>query len=413
MKEHLLANRPEHFCILPWINQEARTNGEIGVCCVMQETVPDMNLADGATLKDAWESKWLADLKGDFLAGEKPKACYNCWNEEDAGIDSKRLRELRKFAHHVDNLEHAKPKSMDLKLGNICNTKCRICTGFASSQWVPEEIERDGESNQFAQLMGRLGRWPELNEKFWEDIESQIEEVESLEFFGGEPFLIKRHFDILQTLADKGRAKDITLSYNTNGSIYPAQHMDLLKQFKDVQVFFSIDGTGDRFNYIRHPQQFDEVMENYWKFKATDFIRTNIFYTVSIFNIMYMDELLEYQKEHNIETEIHFNMVYVPQHISPKALPKKAKEAVTAKFKDHSDHRIQSTLNFMNQEDYTGYMDEFVRQTAFSDRYRDESIASTFPELYKYVRPWFEKEDVMALQEQMQFLKAGNKHDKL
>lgn len=106
-------------------------------------------------------------------------------------------------------------------------------------------------------------------------------------------------------------------------------------------------------------------------------------------------------------------MVYVPQHISPKALPKKAKEAVTAKFKDHSDHRIQSTLNFMNQEDYTGYMDEFVRQTAFSDRYRDESIASTFPELYKYVRPWFEKEDVMALQEQMQFLKAGNKHDKL
>ncbi len=406
-------DRPEHFCILPWINQEARTNGEIGVCCVMQETVPDMNLADGATLKDAWDSKWLADLKEDFLAGEKPKACYNCWNEEDAGIDSKRLRELRKFAHHVDDLEHAKPKSMDLKLGNICNTKCRICTGFASSQWVPEEIERDGDTNQFAQLMGRLGRWPELNEKFWDDIESQIEEVESLEFFGGEPFLIKRHFDILQTLVDKGRAKDITLSYNTNGSIYPEQHMDLLKQFKDVQVFFSIDGVGERFNYIRHPQQFDEVMENYWKFKNTDFIRTNIFYTVSIFNIMYMDELLQYQMEHNIETEIHFNMVYVPQHISPKALPKKAKEAITEKYRTHNDPRIQSTLNFMNQEDYDGYMDEFVRQTSFSDRYRGESIAKTFPELYKHVRPWFEKEGIMELQEQMQFLKAGNKHDKL
>lgn len=406
-------DRPEHFCILPWINQEARTNGEIGVCCVMQETVPDMNLADGATLKDAWDSKWLADLKEDFLAGEKPKACYNCWNEEDAGIDSKRLRELRKFAHHVDDLEHAKPKSMDLKLGNICNTKCRICTGFASSQWVPEEIERDGDTNQFAQLMGRLGRWPELNEKFWDDIESQIEEVESLEFFGGEPFLIKRHFDILQTLVDKGRAKDITLSYNTNGSIYPEQHMDLLKQFKDVQVFFSIDGVGERFNYIRHPQQFDEVMENYWKFKNTDFIRTNIFYTVSIFNIMYMDELLQYQLDHNIETEIHFNMVYVPQHISPKALPKKAKEAITEKYRTHNDPRIQSTLNFMNQEDYEGYMDEFVRQTSFSDRYRGESIAKTFPELYKHVRPWFEKEGIMELQEQMQFLKAGNKHDKL
>ena len=403
----------DNFCILPWINQEARTNGEIGVCCVMQETAPGLNLADGNTLKDAWESEWLANLKADFLAGEKPKACYNCWNEESAGIESKRLRELKKFSHHIDNLDHVKPKSMDLKLGNICNTKCRICTGFASSQWVPEEIERDGDTNQFAHLMGRLGRWPELNEKFWEDIESQIEEVESLEFFGGEPFLIKRHFDILQTLVDKGRAKDISLSYNTNGSIYPEQHIELLQQFKDVQVFFSIDGVGERFNYIRHPQDFDEVMSNYRKFKNTDGIRTNIFYTVSIFNIMYMDELLKYQTDNNIETEIHFNMVYVPQHISPKALPNSAKKAITEKFKDHTDHRIQSTLNFMNQEHYEGYMDELVRQTIFSDKYRGESFSKTFPDLYKYLRPWFEKESIMELQEQMQFLKAGNKYDRL
>jgi MoaA/NifB/PqqE/SkfB family radical SAM enzyme len=385
-----MSKLPEHFCILPWINQEARTNGEIGVCCVMQETVPDMNLADGATLKDAWDSKWLADLKEDFLAGEKPSACYNCWNEEKAGIDSKRLRELRKFPHHLEDLDHLKPKSMDLKLGNICNTKCRICTGFASSQWVPEEIERDGETNQFAQLMGRLGRWPELNEQFWDDLESQIEEVESLEFFGGEPFLIKRHFEILQTLADKGRAKDISLSYNTNGSIFPEQHIDLLSQFKDVQVFFSIDGVGERFNYIRHPGKFEDVMENYYKFRSVPKIRTNIFYTVSLFNIMYMDELLEYQKENDIETEIHFNMVYVPHHISPKALPETAKKAITEKFKDHTDHRIQSTLNFMNQEDYDGYLDELVRQVQFSDKYRDESIAKTFPELYQYLKPWFE-----------------------
>ena len=411
-------SRPEHFCILPWINQEARTNGEVGVCCVMQETAPGINLADGNTLKDAWDSEWLANLKADFLAGEKPKACYNCWNEEEAGIESKRLRELKKFPHHLDNLEHVKPKSMDLKLGNICNTKCRICTGFASSQWVPEEIERDGDSNQFAHLMGRLGRWPELNEKFWDDLENQIEEVESLEFFGGEPFLIKRHFDILQTLVDKGRAKDISLSYNTNGSIFPEQHIDLLKEFKDVQVFFSIDGIGERFNYIRHPQSFDDVMQNYWKFKNTDFIRTNVFYTVSIFNIMYMDELLAYQNhlESNripFDAEIHFNMVYVPQHISPKALPKKVKQAITDKFRGHNDHRIQSTLNFMNQEDYEGYMDEFVRQTVFSDKYRDESFAETFPDLYKYLKPWFEKENIMELQEQMQFLKAGDKHDRL
>jgi len=383
-------NRPEHFCILPWINQEARTNGEIGVCCVMQETVPDMNLADGNTLKDAWDSKWLADLKTDFLAGEKPKACFNCWNEEDAGMESKRLRELTKFSSHIDNVDNiTKPKSMDLKLGSICNTKCRICTSFASSQWVPEEIERDGDTNQFAHIMGRLGRWPELNEKFWEDIENQIEEVESLEFFGGEPFLIKRHFDILQTLVDKGRAKDISISYNTNGSIYPAHAIDLWKEFKEVQVFFSVDGVGERFNYIRHPQQFDEVMENFWKFKQHNWLKVNLFYTVGLFNVMYMDDMLNYHRDNNMDCDIHFNTVYEPKHVSAKALPKNAKDAITEKFKGHNDPRIQNMLNYMNQEDYEGYMDEFVRQTNFSDKYRGESFAKTFPELYIHLEEIF------------------------
>ena len=155
--EILLNSQPEHFCILPWINQEARTNGEVGVCCVMQETAPGINLADGNTLKDAWDSDWLADLKSDFLAGEKPNSCFNCWHEEDAGMESKRLRELKKFGHHVTNLQHLRPKSMDLKLGSICNTKCRICTSFASSQWAAEESRMDplNKEKYFAPLKPR------------------------------------------------------------------------------------------------------------------------------------------------------------------------------------------------------------------------------------------------------------------
>ena len=406
---------PEHFCILPWINQEARTNGEIGVCCVMQETAPGINLADGHTLKDAWDSEWLNNLKKDFLDGKKPKSCYNCWNEEDAGIESKRKRELSKFAHHVDNIDEiTRPKSMDLKLGNICNAKCRICTSFASSQWVPEELERDtfegGELvNTYAKIMGRNGRWPELNDKFWDELEDQIEEVESLEFFGGEPFLIQRHFDILQTLVNKGKAKDISISYNTNGSIYPEKYIELWKQFKEVQVFFSIDSIHERFNYIRHPGDFDKTMQNYWKFKSHDFLKVNIFYTVGLFNIMYMDDILKYDAEHNLDCEIHYNMVYAPEHVSPKALPPKVKKIITEKFKGNNDHRIQSTLNYMNGEQYDvkEMIPQLVRQTKFSDEYRGESFAETFPELYEHLAPWFHTPQTNVL-EDMKIIGLGD-----
>ena len=131
------------------------------------------------------------------------------------------------------------------------------------------------------------------------------------------------------------------------------------------------------------------VMENFWKFKQHDWLKVNLFYTVGIFNEMHMDDMLNYHRDNNMDCDIHFNTVYEPKHVSAKALPKSAKEAITEKFRGHNDPRIQNMLNYMNQEDYEGYMDEFVRQTNFSDKYRGESFAETFPELYVYLEEEF------------------------
>ena len=156
-------------------------------------------------------------------------------------------------------------------------------------------------------------------------------------------------------------------------------------------MFFSIDSINERFNYIRHPGDFDKTMENFWKFKSNDFLKVNIFYTVGLFNIMYMDDILKYDAEHNLNCEIHYNMVYAPEHVSPKALPPKVKQIITDKFKGHNDHRIQSTLNYMNNEQYNvkDTIPELVRQTKFSDTYRGESFAETFPELYVHLEEIF------------------------
>jgi len=58
-------------------------------------------------------------------------------------------------------------------------------------------------------------------------------------------------------------------------------------------------------------------------------------------------------------------------------------------------------------------MDEFVRQTSFSDKYRNESFAETFPELWEHMETFFNNEKAMDLINQMQFVKAGNKFDKI
>ena len=66
----------KNFCVLPFVNLEARTDGSIAPCCIMQDA-SDVNLAEGGTLTDVWNGKWLEEYRQAFLKGEKPKACSN------------------------------------------------------------------------------------------------------------------------------------------------------------------------------------------------------------------------------------------------------------------------------------------------------------------------------------------------
>ena len=375
-------------CVLPFINLEARTDGTMSVCCIMQESAKkddgtEFNLANGDTLSDVKESKWLKDIQQKFLNNEKLEACNNCWHEEKAGIQSKRLRE--NFYWGEDFTPNT--KALDLKLGNICNSKCRICSSFASSQWAAEELKIN-PNNEGARLFNKLGMWPKTNENFWEDIDSHLKNIEKLEFFGGEPLMIERHYEILERCVELGIAKNIALSYNTNGSIFPENRISLWEKFKKVEIFLSIDDINERFEYIRFPGNFTEVVTNLGHFSKLnpDIFSIGIFQTISIFNIMHMTELTEFISKHFEEIDIHYNMVFTPSHISPKVLPKRVKEKINVLYgKNNADH-VNNTLKFMNGEQYeSSEYTNFLLQTKQIDKFRKEQFDKVFPKFFKLI----------------------------
>ena len=376
-------------CVLPFINLEARTDGTMAVCCIMQESAKkedgtEYNLANGDTLSDVKNSKWLSALQQKFLNNEKLDACKNCWHEEEAGIQSKRLRENLYWG------ENFTPgiKALDLKLGNICNSKCRICSSFASSQWAAEELKINPES-QNAKKFNKLGMWPKTNENFWQDIDTHLAEVKKLEFFGGEPLMIERHFEILERCVDLNIAKDITLAYNTNGSIFPQDKIELWEQFKKVEIFVSIDDISERFEYIRFPGNFAEVITNLANFDKLnkDIFDIGIFQTISVFNIMHMNDLTSFISRHFKDIDIHYNMVFTPSHISPKVLPKRVKEKITAIYGDDPAEHVTKTLKFMNGEDYEqNEWINFLMQTKQIDKFRKDQFEKVFPEFYKLIK---------------------------
>ena len=48
-----------------------------------------------------------------------------------------------------------------------------------------------------------------------------LPDIKYFEFTGGEPWMIKQHFDLLQRAVDQGFARDIDIHYNTNATQFP------------------------------------------------------------------------------------------------------------------------------------------------------------------------------------------------
>ena len=138
----------EKFCVLPWISLEASPIGTVRPCCLADDELLDdagekfsLLSADFGAIQN---SRSMRSLREQFLAGQQPQTCRKCWSEERAGRTSKRMHTVNRLKHIVGEqtwTEDAKPLMfLDLKLGNICNLKCRICGSWSSSQFATEDI---------------------------------------------------------------------------------------------------------------------------------------------------------------------------------------------------------------------------------------------------------------------------------
>jgi hypothetical protein len=228
----------DKFCVLPWISLETSPIGTARPCCLAEDEIND---EDGnkyslmaTDLNVIHNSEYMRNLRQEFLDKKQPETCRKCWNEERSGRTSKRMHTLNRLEHIVTDTEwtaDAKPLVfIDFKLGNICNLKCRICGSWSSSTFAAEEVKFEGKDSFHYQML-KDGAWPRRNQKFWTEIDKLMEQVQYLEFTGGEPFMIQEHFQLLQRMVDKGIAHNVEIHYNTNGTQFPEHAEEIWKHF--------------------------------------------------------------------------------------------------------------------------------------------------------------------------------------
>jgi len=395
----------DRFCILPWVSLEASPIGTVRPCCLADDELVDDSGKKFSLLTanfgDIQNSASMQRLREQFLAGEQPQTCRKCWNEERAGRTSKRMHTLDRLKHTVADTEwtvDAKPLMfLDLKLGNICNLKCRICGSWSSSQFATEEIQwvpREQQKETYAYQMLRAGAWPRENETFWDQIDQHLADIRYIEFTGGEPFMIQEHFAMLQGIVDRGIADQVEIHYNTNGTQYPESAEAIWKHFKTVEIAFSIDDLGSRFEYQRTNARWAEVCANLDRFRDLKQMHSNIELqictTVNVFNVRYIDQVAHWIDVNKESFDfVYWNMMHDAWYFSIATLPDAAKVAITehlrsADIPPQYRQEFDRIIDFMNRGASTdGFMLRMKIQDL--DRKRDTDLSSVAPEFAQLI----------------------------
>jgi MoaA/NifB/PqqE/SkfB family radical SAM enzyme len=392
------------FCVLPWISLETSPIGTVRPCCLAEEEIVDDagNKFDlnTANFGDIQRSQYMQDLRQQFLDQKRPQSCRKCWREESAGRTSKRMHTLDRLKHMIPDSEwtqEAKPLMfLDLKLGNICNLKCRICGSWSSSTFATEELQwlrrdEDRKENHHYHML-RAGAWPRENPTFWRELDRVSDQIRYIEFTGGEPFMIQEHFDLLHDLIDRGIAGNIEIHYNTNGTQWPEQGEEIWRHFKAVEIAFSIDDVGTRFEYQRSNAIWSDVCKNITRFQdmrsRCHNIRLQVCTTVNVFNVYYLADVARWINTQGFDF-VYWNMMHEAYYFSISTLPETAKQAIAEQLRS-------ADVNATTQQEFDRIVDFMNRgvsldgnilrmRVADLDRKRGQNLKDVEPELAQLI----------------------------
>lgn len=393
-------------CLMPYCNITINPGGDVAPCCKynlnkVDKDIELLKLFD-KNMEELFYQPAMQQIRDQFDNGIEPEACKACWDEEAAGITSIRQHRfnLAKWHRNKDKyvgvMENPKIVTLDLKFSSLCNLKCRICGPYCSSNWLKESLDTNEFHEHTIKIFSSYSeRKFNNNEINFEIFKKLVPNLHVIEFYGGEPLMQPEHKRILEILDEYPNIKDyrLELFYNTNGTQFDEKTCEIWDKMGLVELNISVDDINDRFNYQRHPAKWEEVLNNILKYKqnAKENIRLNLYCTVSLYNIFYIDELLKFNSE-VMKCSIRFNLLHWPEKMSIKHLPQKLKNHIKNKI-DNLDTEslsyvahgfgVQEVINFMmNNEGSNTELNKFFEITELHDNYRSESFQETFNEYW-------------------------------
>lgn len=373
------------FCYSPWTNIDISPAGDVTPCCKFQKKhyKQQFNIKDDSITEYA-QSEFLDSIKQEFLNDRWPVGCERCRIEEENQIESKRVldytRWQEKYAHY--NLSNTDFITASVAFGNTCNLKCITCNPHSSSLWKKEYNDIHGID---------IKHFKFYKKDFVQDFILNTPNIIHIDIPGGEPFLsgIAEQKSLLKHYIDTCQSNNITLHYTTNVQVFPdTEWWELWSHFKEIDIQLSIDGVGERYEYIRYPGVWSTLVDHTDQYlkkeKELSNIRLSVSHTVSAYNIFYLDEFFTWCYNVGLPRPW-LGRVHTPDYMRPSVWEQPAKSQIINKLisSEHTD--VQNWADLLTNTNDDILFKQFRTKVKEHDAYRKLDFKKTFPELAEYI----------------------------
>lgn len=413
------------FCMHPFTGLATREDGAICACCRSHP----IGFVDQYSLEEIWNNDTMKRIRKQVLNNERPPECEPCFNLEDQGVESLRQRHIagkipearvNLYPNSLDKLreDYSMPfeiPTMELKLNNLCNLKCRMCHPMDSTSWndwseVKDFYKAEGNIMYAIVEEHNLERKPFLDKfqddpRWWASLEKLLPHFRRVEFAGGEPLMDPQHYRILDMLAPYGH--QIEIKYATNLSMLGKSNRTIWEywpKFKSIAVNVSIDGIGSSYEYIRGNASWAEMINNIKQIQTIPNISRIVgAVTVQVSNVLVLDKICEYFLN-DLGIVFHTHRVEYPKVLSAQVLPNDLKSIAIERLErlalrvadftlvkkhppllEYTLGQIKDNINYIKSRDQSHLWKDCVEFNARLDKTRDQSFVSVTPEFSNYV----------------------------
>ena len=397
------------YCPLPFNHTCVSATGKYLLCC---DAVPNYSfpldkkfISDYQDINEWFHSEYMHQVRTSMLKGKPLRECAHCYKEEAKGRHSPRMGHVEKYPHteQAHNIDW-----IDIKFGNKCNLKCKICYPGSSSElmkewqqlgWQTDDPMEGTRADAGQNYLQADYDWPAKKKNF-NKLVDMAQHVSVLKFTGGEPMINPYMIKFLETVIELDHAKNIDISITTNCTKIHPRLFDILSKFKNFNIRCSIDGVGKTYEYIRYPASFGDVKQNFLSYahqqqKITNFKNISINCVVNYFNFHNMIDFVQEFAPYGYD--ITFAELYNPSFMSYKNLDNKIIEQVKEQFiklsyKTSNDNIKNISTKFLrkffvqNNSQQHNELTQLANFVRAQDNLRSINIGNYIPDISRYLQ---------------------------